>query len=219
VALSEGQREQFSAWHTNILVRRNALACLPPKGPAPRSDRFTITYTGSLYPGLQSVSLLVQVLQGLLADGRLKTEDICLRYRGKDAETFEQWTAGLPAACRDIEASIAPAAAQKMQQASQVLLLLTWSAPGYYGVLTAKLWDYLGTGRPILALVNGPGDPELKGILEGAAAGAMFTPQEQEALEKWLLAAYQQWSITGELSRPVQYESLRQYLPATAWTS
>ena len=75
-----------------------------------------------------------------------------------------------------------------------MLLLLNWSAPDYYGVLTAKLYDYLSAGRPILALVNGPSDPELTQIVEGTRAGRVYAGGMSP---DWLLACYQQWREGG----------------------
>lgn len=210
--VSEGQKAQLAAWHPNIRVVRNALLALPPPGLPPVTARFDIVYTGSLYPGLQSVAPLVAALQQLLTDGTLPAHHLCLRYRGKDADLFRSWTAELPAACLDIQPAIAPAAAQKMQQNAQILLLLNWSAPGYYGVLTAKLWDYLASGRPILALVNGPGDKELSDIILGANAGAVFSIKEQGEVEHWLRSRYLHWAKNGRLPWPVDRENLRQYL-------
>jgi hypothetical protein len=91
-------------------------------------------------------------------------------------------------------------------------LLLNWSAPGYYGVLTAKLWDYLATGRPVLALVNGPEDEELRSIVEGANAGAVFANKEQGELEKWVGEKYAYWLKNGELPWSPDVQKMTAYL-------
>lgn len=210
--VSEGQKAQMTGWHPELRVRYNALLSLPPARSAPVTDRFTIAYTGSLYPGLQIMDVLVDALQELLVEGQLATDDICLQYRGKDVEVFRTWTKGLPPQCLDLKTSIAPAAAQKMQHSATVLLLLNWSAPGYYGVLTAKLWDYLATGRPILALVNGPGDEELSNIILGADAGAVFKTEEQGAVKAWLLTRYRRWKKDNTLPWEPNLKTLHQYL-------
>lgn len=210
-AVSEGQRAQLAGWHPDIKVVRNPLLKLPPAENNPISERFTITYTGSLYPGLQSVAPLVNALQTLLADGTINPDKLCLQYRGKDVESFRNWTKELPGTCLNLTTSIAPAAAHKMQRDAQILLLLNWSAPDYYGVLTAKLWDYLATARPILALVNGPDDPELRSIIQGAAAGAVFANEEQGMVD-WLRQAYGQWQQHRTLLWTVNRDALKQYL-------
>ncbi|MEM1358122.1 MAG: hypothetical protein AAGF89_07985 [Bacteroidota bacterium] len=211
--VSEGQREQLLSWHPRIRVQRNALLRLPPSESAPRTKCFTIVYTGSLYPELQTIRPLVKALERLIGEGLVKERDILLQYRGKDVASFAVQASGLPAPCLDVQPTIAPAAAQEMQKKAQLLLLLNWSAPGYYGVLTAKLWDYLATGRPILALCNGPKDPELQHIVEGAAAGAVFADEEHDQLEDWLRQAYETWQKGGSLPWSVDTEVLRTYLP------
>ncbi|MBC6994120.1 hypothetical protein QWY85_18830 [Neolewinella lacunae] len=212
--VSEGQRAQLAGWHPRIQVFRNALLGLPPATTAPRTVHFTIVYTGSLYAGLQSAAPLAEALADLLAAGEIPARHLRLLYRGKDADLFREWMRELPAECLDIQTSIAPAAAQKMQQSATLLLLLSWSAPGYYGVLTAKLWDYLASGRPILALVNGPDDPELRGIIAGAAAGAVFPTEEQGEVRQWLLDRYRAWLPTQTLEWSANPHFLRQFLDA-----
>ena len=212
--VSEGQREQLLAWHPNIKVCYNPLLALPPERTAPQTERFTLVYTGSLYPGLQSLAPVVLALQNLLSEGKISSGNLCLVYRGKDHEVFRQWTKRLPVECLDIQPSIAPAAAQKMQQKAQLLLLLNWSAPGYYGVLTAKLWDYLAAGRPMVALVNGPGDQELEAIVAGANAGAVFADGEQGALATYLLKQYGTWLNGRTLPHLPNLPELKKYLYA-----
>ena len=210
-AVSAGQRAQLTGWHPNIIVRRNPLLALPPAENNPITAHFSIVYTGSLYPGLQNVEPLVTALRSLIAAREVDPDKLRLVYRGKDAELFREWMSGLPATSLAILSSIAPAAAQKMQREAQVLLLLNWSAPNYYGVLTAKLWDYLATGRPVLALVNGPDDPELRQIIEDADAGVVFATDEA-GLQTWLRNAYRQWATTGQFSWSVYAEDLSRYL-------
>ena len=212
--VSQGQEAHLTGWHPVIKVKYNALLSLPPERSAPVTGRFTIVYTGSVYPGLQSIQPLVQALQNLLADGTIPSYKLLIVYRGKDAGVFRSWTTGLPVDSLDIQPSIAPAAAQNLQREAQVLLLLNWSAPNYYGVLTAKLWDYLAAGRPILALVNGPGDEELQEIILGADAGAVFGEGKQDQLKNWLAQTYQRWSVDRSLTHASDREFLQKYLPA-----
>ncbi len=214
--VSEGQRQQMKGWHANIKVKYNALAKLPPAQTAPLSSHFTIVYTGSLYPDLRTPEKLVAALQELLAAGTIDENRLRLIYRGKDDQYFRQFTHGLPEVMLDIKASVTAEAARDLQAKAQLLLLLTWSAPGYYGVLTAKLWEYLATGRPILALVKGPGDPEMKKIIGKADAGAVFADPELAQLQQWLATAYEQWTKTGTVISSPNLPELRQYLAPSA---
>ena len=193
--VSEGQVQYLREINPKATVRRNRLFKLPPAVTQPQTERFTIVYTGSLYERLQSIGPLVDSLNTLVAQGMVKPNDIELVYRGKDADLWTEWLDDLhPDIHCNTRGYVAPASAQKLQTEAQLLLLLNWSAPNYYGVLTAKLYDYLSAGRPILALVNGPDDPELRTIIEGTRAGRVYAG---DMSTDWLLACYQQWREGG----------------------
>ena len=211
--VSDGQVQYLRQINPRAITRRNRLFTLPPATTAPRTERFTIVYTGSLYAKLQSIQPLCTALNALIRQRRIAADDIELVYRGKDSALWTAWTKTLdPEVHCNTRPYIPSTSAQKLQQDAQLLLLLTWSAPDYYGVLTAKLYDYLATGRPILALVNGPPDPELRTIVSSTNAGRVFATGEP--LQDWLLACYQQWQQEGEGRVPwsVDLNKLAQYL-------
>ena len=210
--VSEGQVRHLRDLYPAAAVHRSRLDRLPPPVTAPRTDRFTLVYTGSLYADLQSCDPLRRALADLLQRRQIDPDDIELIYRGKDRRVWEAWAEAFPPGIHlNSGDRIAPASAQQLQYAAQVLLLLSWSAEDYHGVLTAKLYDYLAAGRPILALVNGPDDPELRGIIEGALSGKVFANGEN--VSEWLLMLYRKWKAG---SRTLPWESdrdvLQQYL-------
>ena len=209
--VSEGQVQYLRQLNARAAVRRNRLFSLPPATTAPQTERFTIVYTGSLYEHLQSIAPLVGSLNELITAGLVEPNDIELVYRGKDDALWTEWLGGLhPTIHCNTRAYVAPATAQKLQSEAQLLLLLSWSAPNYYGVLTAKLYDYLSAGRPILTLVNGPEDPELRRIVEGTRAGRVYCG---DMGTEWLLGCYQQWRESGgRVPWSPNLAEMRQYL-------
>ena len=210
--VSDGQVEHLRQINPRATTRRNRLLALPPARTAPRTERFTIVYTGSLYGRLQSIDPLVTGLNDLVATGDLIADDIELIYRGKDAGLWARWVEDLHPEIRcNTQGYVSPMSAHKLQQDAQLLLLLSWSAPTYYGVLTAKLYDYLQAGRPILALVNGPQDPELQEIIEGSCAGRVYA--HGQSISSWLLIGYQQWCDgKGRLPWSCDLHVMKQYL-------
>ncbi|MCP9236764.1 hypothetical protein [Lewinella sp. JB7] len=210
--VSEGQVGHLREIYPAPIIRRNRLTGLPPATTAPPSERFTILYTGSLYDRLQSVEPLVSALNELVAAGQIDPRKVELIYRGKDNVLWDLWLATLHKEIhRDTQTYVAPAIAQSMQHAAQVLLLLNWSAQNYYGVLTAKLYEYLYAGRPILALVNGPADPELSELVELTGAGRVFAAREP--VTEWLLEHYRKWRDNGgKLAWSPNLSHLRVYL-------
>ena len=210
--VSDGQVEHLRLINPHAKTRRNRLFALPPAITAPQTERFTIVYTGSLYERLQSIRGLVAALNTLVGQGSMDPSQLELIYRGKDHGLWSEWVADLaPEINCNTRGYVSPASAQQLQRNAQLLLLLSWSAPGYYGVLTAKLYDYLSAGRPMLALVNGPRDPELTTIVEGTRAGRVFTSNDRMA--DWVLGCYQQWCESeGQLPWSSDLKQMAQYL-------
>ena len=210
--VSEGQVQYLKELHAKASVRRNRLFALPPPLTDPTTERFTIVYTGSLYDNLQTIAPLVSALNKLIDWNEVRADDIELIYRGKDDRLWAEWTSELNSKVHcNTRSYVEPSTAQQLQRDAQILLLLTWSAPGYYGVLTAKLYDYLSAGRPILGLVNGPQDPELYQIVEDSHAGKVF--YDDTSPIDWLLGCYQQWKISkGRLPWSPNMKHMARYL-------
>ncbi|PHI20689.1 hypothetical protein CEQ90_06460 [Lewinellaceae bacterium SD302] len=204
--VSEGQRKQFGTLHPNPRVVYNGLFSLPkPSEPEP-GKTFTIGYTGSLYPGLQSVEMLGGALEQLVSNFEegTNTPEISLQYIGKEGAVLKDWVGGdfgFLYKCKYTYLCIYKymnlQKTHHLQSTHTLNLLLTWSAPNYHGVLTAKLFDYLAAGRPIMAIVNGPDDPELRRIIEGSGAGRVFCRGQEHELADWLQELYFSWRENG----------------------
>ncbi|MEL6357505.1 MAG: hypothetical protein AAFQ37_11310 [Bacteroidota bacterium] len=210
LCVSEGQATHLRRLHPNVEVVYAGLTDFP-RPTAPQTDKFTINYTGSLYPKLQSLGPLKELLPNWLSTD--KRGYFAVSYAGKDEAIMARWLKPyLPADVLQLEGVIDQANARKLQEAASVNLLLNWSTPSYFGVLTAKLYDYLSAGRPILAIVNGPDDPELRNIIEGSGAGRVFTVHDEVGIEGWLSELFHSWRNTdGKLPWETNRESL-QYL-------
>ncbi|MEM6398079.1 MAG: hypothetical protein AAF741_17140 [Bacteroidota bacterium] len=172
--VSEGLADQFKRYHDRVKVVYGGLDELP-KANSWQSDRFTINYSGSIYPDLQVVSPLLACLERLTEQGRVDPEQILIRYAGRDRQLFADQLSKTDLPIKtELNDTVSMEKAKGFQQQTHINLLLSWSTETYRGVLTAKLYDYLAAGRPILALVNGPDDPELKAIIEGSESGKVF---------------------------------------------
>lgn len=119
--------------------------------------RLTIVYTGIIYPGRRDPSVLFRALSEM-GDDRKAIE---VRFYGQalDAVTASAERFGV----QDQVRTFAPVSYMRslgLQKAADVLLLLLWDSPLERAVLTGKLFEYVGAGRPILSL----------GCTDGAAA-------------------------------------------------
>ncbi|MBS9462064.1 glycosyltransferase [Flagellimonas sp. 389] len=84
----------------------------------------------------------------------------------------------------------------KVQQKSQVLLLLEIDSEETKGIIPGKLFEYLNAQRPILAI--GPKGWEAGRIIEGINAGTVFLQQNEASIKNVLLKWFSEFE-NGEL--------------------
>ena len=92
-----------------------------------------------------------------------------------------------------------------MQQNSTVLLLFTH--PHEKGVLTGKVFDYLGAGRPILAVPDDHGD--VTALLRRTGAGV--TASTVEEITQVLATWYNQWKAGGHIELTRNPDEIQRY--------
>ncbi len=214
--VSDGLARRLRKDHPRVVVLRNGIDQLPNGFlTAPDSAHFTITYTGSIYPGLQSAAPLLALLRDLINEGELNPAHLELHYAGKDGNVWEAWMRQYGLQPYAVQHGMLPVReAEQLQARSQMNLLLSWSAPGYGGIMTAKLGSYLSAGRPIIALLNGPADPEMSHVVEATGGGRVFPSHEPGSparLRQFLLDAYRTWQFSGALPWRVDPQQLQPY--------
>jgi glycosyltransferase involved in cell wall biosynthesis len=156
-----------------------------------------IVYTGRVYRKLRDPSLLFGVLGQLKNNvpnlGRLLTVD----FYGH----MEQWVDDLIKKhdiedCVRLHGAVSYQESLSAQDGADFLLFLDWMDRATEGVLTGKLFEYLGTGRPILSI--GPGqDTEAAKIIEQCMAGLVMSAEND------ILQFLESWLIRGEMTAPV----------------
>jgi hypothetical protein len=86
------------------------------------------------------------------------------------------------------------------QAAADLLLLYVAPGPGSAGVVTGKLFEYLASGRPVLALV--PPDGTAAGWVRDARAGEVVAPDDVPAITTALVRAWDTWLERGRVQSP-----------------
>ncbi|HNQ34936.1 MAG TPA: glycosyltransferase [bacterium] len=171
-------------------------------------EKFTITYTGSLYGARRDPSLLLEVLAGLAASGRIEAGRVEVNFYGRPEMSLASAAGrlGLSGLVRQ-HGPVPRREAVARQRSSQVLLLLNWDDPAETGVYTAKLFEYLAAGRPVLALGGSGG--VVRDLLERTGAG--FHCADRAALEARLLDWYGQWRGSGRVGYGGRREEILKY--------
>lgn len=161
------------------------------------TDKFTITYTGTLYQGKRDPSKLFKAINELISENKIDKNDINIRFYGKQ----EDWL------YKDIEkynlkdvtnyyGFVSRNLVVTKQRESQLLLLLLWDNPKESGVYTGKIFEYLAAQRPIIAIGPSVGGV-VKDLLEETGVG-IYTSSIQE-LKEYLVQCYFEYKTKGRV--------------------
>jgi glycosyltransferase involved in cell wall biosynthesis len=147
-------------------------------------NEFTISHIGSLNPARNPL-ILWKVLAEMVKNNPLFANALRIKLVGKVdigvMKSIEDF--GLTEYLTRIEYMPHRDVMHEIQK-SQVLLLLINNTPNAKGILTGKIFEYLGSGRPILNI--GPEDGDAAAMLKNADAGQTAGYQNEEAMQRIL---------------------------------
>lgn len=163
-----------------------------PGPPAASFPTFNVVYTGILSAARDPGPLFTAV-DRLLEAGAVGPGDVRIEFYGAHPSTMEVRLSGHR--CRPIVRCVprvSHAEAIRIQQQASVLLLLSERQPG---VMTAKIFEYLGARRPILDV---PGGDVTREVLRATRAGVSAGDPAEIAriLDRW----YREWKRTGRVA-------------------
>ena len=81
--------------------------------------------------------------------------------------------------------------ALQLQRASQVLLLIEIDSKDTQQIIPGKLFEYLQSSRPILAI--GPNNSEIQSIITETQTGSFFLYSQKKVLKQQLLTYFKQY--------------------------
>ncbi len=145
--------------------------------------RLKITYTGMIYAGRRDPRPLFRALQMLGEEARQIHVEFVGRYLHEVSRQADEF--GI-AECVTVRESIPYLESLRLQQQSDVNLLLLDPDTRQQGVYTGKLFEYLGARRPILAL--GPRETVAGELIAERRAGYVSLDSDALAaqLRRWL---------------------------------
>ncbi len=123
--------------------------------PAPVAENsLTVAYTGALYGGRRDLRPLLQAMREVSEQNRVVP--LRLHYAGPDGTLLKQLAAEVAADHLVVDhGPVSHTEAVNLQKQADLLLALTWNEPGSEGILSGKFLEYMGQGKPVIALVSG----------------------------------------------------------------
>jgi len=161
----------------------------PSAGAHPRThaDRFTITYTGSMY-GRRNPATFLAALDLLAEQARLTPDDVHLRFVGRFGdEVHEMLSASQFAQSMEIVSYVPHETSIAMLMASDASLLIVDDAKESAEIVPGKVYEYLGVGKPIIALT--PRNSAIERLVGETRAG-MCAPQDDIAAIAEIVGTY-----------------------------
>lgn len=171
-----------------------------PASAEHRPKKFRLSYTGTLYADgdcQSDLRPLFRALEELIASKEIASEDIELCYAGASSHLFRGMADAyqtVPAVDRGL---LKRSEALKLQTDSVALILALWNTRIMRSGRTAKFYEYMSRGLPIIALVSGDvPHSEMCDLIQDFQLGFCYEEADQtsfESLKAYVLQLYSIW--------------------------
>jgi Glycosyltransferase Family 4 len=164
-----------------------------------KNENFTISYTGSISKD-RVPYILFSALDKLINNDELK--NISLNFAGRYCPEFNDEIKKFNLDnIADLKGFVPHKESTQILQNADVLLLVVDNVPDNKGFLTGKLFEYMGTKKPIFAI--GPVDGDAHNFLKESNSGTMVNYSDVDGAYNLLKEMYSNWVKN---SSPYTYE-------------
>lgn len=206
--VSHGLAAHLEEYNDNVFILRNGIEEVPELPYGEQFQKFTLTYTGSMYGDKRNPEPLLRIVRELIRDGSVSPEEIEICYAGKDSDVWRRMIAKheLNDVFRDLEL-VSRKDALELQRRSHVNILLTYSSDELKGNVTGKVFEYMRAMRPIVVIINGPQDQELEEIMTDMPGGVYYmndSSRLKSDLIDWLGDYREEGAMQHDMKRAVE---------------
>ena len=174
-----------------------------------KNDKFTVTYTGALY-GRRKPDKIIEAVGELARSGRVDRDKICLRFIGSFKKDILQGLItrnGLEGAADLINYMEHEKCLLEMVN-SDALLLIEGGGPGSEAFYTGKIFEYIQTSNPILAVI--PENGAAADIIRRTRTGIVCHWEDKKKIQEGFLSLYDAW-LKGENIINPDYEEISRF--------
>lgn len=177
--------------------------------PQGRTDKFTINYSGLIYTYSQDITPVFKSLAQLISEGKIQKDQITFRLVGITTQDISVISKrfGL-AEIIDQTGYLSHSQALQANLDADLLLLLVGDEPKFKPVYTGKFFEYLRSGRPILALA--PRDGAVDRVLRESGHGEAMLSTQISKIKAMILREYQKWG-RGKTPEPLHSPVIEQF--------
>ncbi len=206
IVVGQTMKQNFEKFNSNIHVITNGFDTEIKSKEIPLDKKFTLTHIGLMNDD-RNPSVLWSVLSEIITENTTFSNDLEIKLIGKISSSClgEIKENNLESNLNLID-YLPHDVVQYHQKASQVLLLVINKVPSAKGIITGKIFEYLNSKRPILAI--GPVEGDLARIIEETNSGVIIDFENSVSLKLSILEFYNQFK-KGKLE--VELKNIEQY--------
>jgi glycosyltransferase involved in cell wall biosynthesis len=178
-----------------------------PDNVAPASDKFTMTYTGSMY-GVRNPGTFLRAVEELVADGELDESKIRLKFIGRfGSDVHEMFRSSAIRQSIEVVPYLPHHESIRELLRANALLLIVDETKDSAEIVPGKVFEYLGARRPILALAS---DGAVAELLRETMSGFVAPNQDILAIKRAFLECYRKFGYRKEQFAP-NIEAIKRY--------
>ena len=172
----------------------------------PMDEKFSLAHIGSLLSGRNPENLW-KALQELISENADFAKDFELKLVGAVGEPVLEsiQKCGLEEHL-NLQGYVSHSEALQLQRSAQLLLLIEIDSEETRGIIPGKLFEYMVSGRPILAV--GPENADIEKLIKTTNTGNYFLYSQKGEIKDFLLRAYTDFKAGKLTTAPI---GLQQY--------
>ena len=171
-----------------------------PVTSSQRNNRFTITYTGSMY-GRRNPSSLFEAIEKLLLNNRISKEEFLLRFIGRFGnEVHEMFDKSSFRDSIELISYIPHSESIEYLMRSDVLLLVVDESKESEEIVPGKVYEYIGTRIPVFAIA--PEHSAIAELMEETKAGSVAHQTNVEKIGEIFMNYFNQWKFQTSEFKP-----------------
>lgn len=158
-----------------------------------KTEKFTINYSGLLYTEQRSIEPILRAIGELINEQKIEVKKICVRVVGQGREENNKEVAKKYGLQNSFEQTgyITHKEALQTNLDSDLLVLLVGDEEKFKSIYTGKVFEYLRSGKPILAIA--PKEGEVDQALSLTGHGKTFTSTQNSEIKDMILTEYTNW--------------------------
>jgi hypothetical protein len=165
-----------------------------------RNEKFTLTYTGSMY-GRRNPASLFAAVEKLIAEKKISPDKFLLRFIGRfGTEVQEMFDSASFKGSIEIIGYIPHKESIKYLMLSDLLLLVVDESKESEEIVPGKVYEYIGTKIPVLAIAPRPS--AIADLMEETKAGAIAHQSEVDKIADFFLRFYKDWESGSSTYSP-----------------